>query len=101
VGFAPGHDIYFAAPGLKHRNRQRGGASKAEEAYAVSRRDPGNPQAAKPDNAGAEQWRYMGCIELGRKWIGEVFSCERKFSIPSVDGISSERRMVTEVFHAM
>jgi hypothetical protein len=41
--------------------------------------------AKRVGNASAEQWRHVGSIELLRKRIGEVFSRERIFGIPSVD----------------
>jgi hypothetical protein len=70
---------------LQHWNRERRGTAEAEEPDAVSRLYTRNPQAAKPDNASAEQWRHVGSIELLRKRIGEVFSRECIFGIPSVD----------------
>jgi hypothetical protein len=98
MSFAAGGDVDFAFPVTKDFDGLAGGGTEAEESDALSGLGPGDAEAAEADDAGAEEWGYVGVIEGGWEWVGEVGANEGVFGIATVDGVAGEGEIVAEVF---
>ena len=72
MGFASGDNIDFAFPGLQNGNRQAGRAAKAKKSDPLARFNAGNAQAAKADDAGAQQGSDVHVIQTIRQGKGEI-----------------------------
>jgi hypothetical protein len=77
-----------------------GRGAEAEEADALSGLGAGDAQAAEADDAGAEEWSYVGVIERGGEGVGEVGANEGVLRVAAVDGVAGEGEVVAEVFFA-
>ena len=72
--------------------------AKAEQSNPVARFHAGYSQAAKADDAGAQERRSVQVIELWRERIDEIAARHGKLRIAAVDGVSGENRRVTKIF---
>jgi len=101
IGAATGDDVDIALPGLQDRNRETGGTAKAVETHSLARLDARHTEAAKTDDAGAEQGRDVDIVETGGQGKCEIGADERVFGVASVDAIAGEDRLIAEIFHVV
>jgi hypothetical protein len=81
-------DVDFASPVPQYLYGQRRRCSEAEESHALARLSAGHPQAAEPDNAGAEQGSEMAGFGIRGERKGEVRADECKFCVTTVHRIA-------------
>ncbi len=93
-------NIHVAVPGMENGNHQMRRRAEAEQADALAALDSGDAQAAKADDARAQQWRGVKVIKLGRQRIDEVAARDGILRVAAVDGVSGEGGRVAEVLEA-
>src|ERR1035438_4291623 len=74
--------------------------AKAEQSNPVARFHAGHSQAAKADDAGAQERRGMQVVEFWRERIDKIAARHSILRIAAVDGVSGENRRITEIFQA-
>jgi hypothetical protein len=101
MGFTSGRNIDVAFPGLRYGDRQTCGAPKAKKTNSFAMLNASYTQAAKSDNAGAQQGSDMDVIQAGGQWESEVGARKGILRVSTVHCISSKCRVITQVFHAV
>src|SRR5262249_13675782 len=81
-------------------DREMCGCTEAKESDAFPLLDTCHTQAAKTDDAGAQQGRGMQVIEFIRQGIDEIVAGERQFSIATRDGVAGKCGRVAQVLRA-
>src|SRR6202044_878986 len=74
--------------------------AKAEKSNPVARFHAGHSQAAKADDAGAQQRRSVQVVELWRERIDKIAAGHSILRITAIDGVSGENRRITKIFQA-
>jgi hypothetical protein len=98
VRLAAGGDEDVAVPVAEDFDGLRGGGSEAKEADTFAGLGSRYAQAAKANDAGAEERRDLGVVEFGWERVGEVGADEGVFGVASVDGVAGEGGVVAEIF---
>src|SRR5579872_1028092 len=75
--------------------------SKTKESNSFSRLGSGHAQAAKSDDASAEQRRGLLVVDFVRKRKNEIGPSDSEFSIAAIDRVASKGRFVTQIFLIM
>src|ERR1700722_951678 len=96
-----GGDINPALPGLQNLDRQTRGAAKTEKSDSLTLLYPGNAQAAKADDPGAQQGSHMHVVQTLRDRKRKVGAHQRILRVATIDGISGECRVIAQVLHAV
>ena len=89
---APRGNVDLAVPRLEHRDGQRSGCPEAEQSYVLSRLHSGNAQAAKSDDARAEQWRGMQVVKAGWQRKDKIGPRHGKLGIAAIHRVAREYR---------
>src|SRR3984885_1895086 len=98
VIFPASGDIDLAVPIFEDLNGLRGRGSKAKETDRVTGLGVGDAEAAKADDAGAEERGSLGIFEGVRERVDEVGANQGVLSVASVDGVASKGWVVAEIF---
>jgi|SRR5208337_1168543 len=77
-----------------------GRGAEAEQADTVARLDSCHTQAAKPNNAGAQQRRRVQIVELIGKREREIGANDGEFSIAAICGVTGECGCIAKIFEA-
>jgi hypothetical protein len=78
-------DEDVAVPVAKNLDGLAGRGSEAEETDTLARLGPCDAKAAEADDAGAEERRDVGVVELGGERVDEVGADQGVFGVASVD----------------
>ena len=98
---AASRDIDLAVPGLQNCDREVGGGSEAEQANAFAWFDSSNTQAAKTDDAGAEQRSRVQIIEGFREGENEVGASESILAVSASYCVTGEGGGLAEIFETL
>src|ERR1019366_3706775 len=74
-----------------------GRSAEAEQSDAVARLDASHTQAAKTNNACAQQWGSVQIVQLIGKRKSEIGANDRIFRIAAVYGVASKGGRITEI----
>src|SRR5579872_1513675 len=96
---AAGRDVDLAVPGMQHLDGQVRRRPEAEQTDTLVLLRPSDAQAAKADNAGAQQRRCMKVIELCGQWKDEIRARRGILGITTVHVVAGEGRRIAEVLH--
>src|SRR5216684_870109 len=75
-----------------------GGSAKSEEADTVASLNTGDPQAAKANDARAQERRSVQVVQLWRELKHKVAAGRGILRITAVDGVSREYRCIAKIF---
>ena len=93
-------DIHLAVPRAQNGDRQMRRRAETEKPNSVARLNPSNPQAAKADDAGAQERRCVKIIQLRRKSVNEIAARRGILRIAAVHGVSGEDGRITKIFES-
>src|SRR5580692_632732 len=74
--------------------------AKAEQPNPFARFHAGHSQAAKADDAGAQERRGVQVVEFWRKRIDKIAARHSILRIAAIDGVSGENRRIAEILQA-
>src|SRR5580658_3826 len=93
-------DINLAIPGLQNSNRQMRGCAKAKKSNPLAGFNPRHAQAAKTNDAGAQQWRGVQIIQFPGELEYKVVARRCILRVAAVDGISRKDRSIAKIFQS-
>src|SRR5271169_2586533 len=96
---SPGCDIHFAFPGLQNGDGDASRRSESKKADSFAGLDASDTQAAKSDDAGAEQRSDVHVVQGARQRKREVRTRESVFGVAAVYRVTREDRLIAQVFH--
>src|SRR5580700_11152771 len=85
---------------MQHRNCKMRRSPKTKESDAVAGLHARDSQAAKADDARAQQWRGMQVIEFRRQRINKVAARGGILGVSAVDDVPGEDRRVAKILEA-
>src|SRR5438309_212893 len=98
---APCANIHFTLPRLQHSDGKMRRRAKTKQAHALAGLHSCHSQAAKTNDAGAEQRRGVQFVERIRKRKDEIVAGKGKLRIASTNGVAGESWRVTQILQAL